>query len=49
MTSNDPDLVPFILTFSEPLPASSDGEAQADLPAAETRFTRAMRETTDDE
>jgi hypothetical protein len=50
MTNSDAGLVPFLLMFAEPIPASPAGEAaEAELPSTDSRLTKVERETTDDE
>ncbi len=49
MTDSEAGLVPFLLLYAEALPAPGDGTPSAEPLSLETRFTRAERETTDDE
>jgi hypothetical protein len=49
MTISDDGITPFLLMYAEPLPEREGLREPNDVHPAETRFTRAQRETTDDE
>ncbi|HEU4384917.1 MAG TPA: hypothetical protein VFR85_15655 [Anaeromyxobacteraceae bacterium] len=49
MTNSEIGVVPFLLLYAEALPAPKNDTLPAEPPSLETRFTRAERETTDDD